>query len=195
MSILVKTISVFILTVILMITNAQAIEMPSTDDGTDKNGDVIVAPTLALRCGISSQNPSITSDCLDRLAYDYKSGQIVSGDFLSYDDERKAIIGEYAGAYFQKSLEQLVEASGYEDKINKEVCIDSTELSCMSASNDTRAEMEYNNKLATSNTMIMLEALKLRSLKLNMDSVDIMLGTIVPTKDVDLNNKSLAGAP
>ncbi|MBR1948640.1 MAG: hypothetical protein IKA30_02475 [Alphaproteobacteria bacterium] len=195
MSKFVQIINVFLISVFFAIANANAVEMPSTDDGTDENGDLIVAPTLALRCGLSSKEPDITPDCLDRLAYDYKSGKLVNDEFKNYDEERKAIIGEYSGAYFQNALEQLVAASGYEDKINEDICIDTTKPSCMNLSNDSRAEIEYNNKLAEYNAAILLDAVKLRAQDLNMESLNNMLSVIVPAKDVDLSNKSLAGAP
>ena len=165
-----QVLNIFFLIAIFTIANAFALEMPSTDDGTDENGEVIVSPTLALRCGISSQDPNITTDCVDRLAYDNKSGKIVSSEFANFDDERKAILGEYAGAYLKKSLEKLVQASGYEDKINEDMCIDNTKPSCIGASNDTRGEIEYNNKLAAHNASIMLDAVNLRALQLNMDN-------------------------
>lgn len=195
MSKLMRILNIFFLVAIMTIANAYAIDMPSTDDGTDKDGELIVAPTLALRCGLSSQEPNISSDCVDRLAYDNKSGKIVSSEFANFGEERKAILGEYAGAYIKKSLEKLIQASGYEDKINEDMCIDNTKPACMAASNDSRAEIEYNNKLAAHNASIMLDAVKLRALQLNMDSMHNLLYNIVPVKDVDLTNTSLAGAP
>ena len=81
------------------------------------------------------------------------------------------------------------------DKINEDICIDTTKPSCMNLSNDSRAEIEYNNKLAEYNAAILLDAVKLRAQDLNMESLNNMLSVIVPAKDVDLSNKSLAGAP
>lgn len=195
MSKLMRILNIFFLVAIMTIANAFAIELPSTDDGTDKDGELIVAPTLALRCGLSSQEPNITSDCVDRLAYDNKSGKIISSEFASFDEERKAILGEYAGAYLKKAVEKLIQASGYEDKINEDMCIDNTKPACLAASNDIRAEIEYNNKLAAHNASIMLDAVKLRALQLNMDSMHNLLYNVVPVKDVDITNTSLVGAP
>lgn len=185
------------LSVIAIMTTANAVaqELLGPDNGVDENGTMVVAPTLALRCGLSSAEPQITQDCLDRLAYDYKSGVIVSGQFANYEEERKTVLSEYAGAYLEEALTQLVDVSGYEDRINKEMCIDKSEPSCMSVSNDTRAEIEYNNKIAADNASKMLSALKMRALEENMDRISDMLNDIVPTIEVDLENKSLAGVP
>ena len=49
--------------------------------------------------------------------------------------------------YLEKALEHLVYISEYENTINKKMCIDKSEPECMSVSNDTRAEIEYNNKI------------------------------------------------
>ena len=49
------------------ISNVSAAER---DDGTDHNGKFILSETLARRCGLSSQAPDITEDCIRRLAYD-----------------------------------------------------------------------------------------------------------------------------
>ena len=195
MSKLMQILNIFFLTAIMTVANAFAEDMPDLDSGTDKDGELVVAPTLAMRCGISSQEPNITTDCIDRLAYDYKSGKIVGFSFKDYNEERKAILGEYAGAYLKKALTVLVRVSEYEDKINEKVCVDNTKASCIGASNDTRAEIEYNNALALSNAVIMLDAVKTRAQQLNMDSVRTLLYKIVPAKDIDVNNTSLAGAP
>ena len=195
MSKLMQILKISLIAAIFMSAEVFAVEMPSTDDGTDKNGDLIVAPTLALRCGLSSQEPDITPDCMDRLAYDYYSGKLVDDRFKEYDDERKAIVSEYAGAYFQTALTQLIEASGYEDKINEDMCIDATKPSCMGISNDSRAEIEYNNKMAAHNAATMLGAVKVRALELNMDSIVTILNQIVPGREIDMNKSSLAGPP
>lgn len=187
---------VFLLTIAFMTTaNAFAEGMLGHDDGTDENGTTVVAPTLALRCGLSSQKSQITQDCLERLAYDYKSGQVLLGNFANYDDERKTILGEYASAYLEKALEHLVYISEYENTINKKMCIDKSEPECMSVSNDTRAEIEYNNKIAAINAYKMLSALSMRAMEDNMDSISNMLNNLVPIMEVDLENRALAGTP
>ena len=180
---------------LIALSQTCAEDLLDTDSGIDKNGQLIVSPILALRCGLNSQNPSITSDCIDRLAYDYRSGKIVNDEFFSYEEEKNAIIHEYAAAYLKSAIEQLLEASGYEDRINKEMCFDSTNLSCASVSNDTREELEYNNKLAADNANIMIKAVRLRAQKLNFNGVVNILENVVPAKEVDLNKKELAGAP
>ena len=192
---MIQMLNVLFLFATMLFAKAYAIDVPSSDDGIDKDGELIVSPTLAMRCGISSQDPNITTDCVDRLAYDNKSGHIIDSRFENYSDERKAILGEYAGAYLKKSLEKLVESSNYEDKINEDMCIDDSKSSCQNVSNDTRAEIEYNNNLASSNTDIMLDAVKQRGLLLNLYGVRVVLDNIVPTTDVDLTNTSLAGPP
>ena len=190
-----QILNILFLIATMMFANAYAIDLPSTDDGTDKDGELIVSPTLALRCGISSQDPNITTDCVDRLAYDNKSGHIIDSRFENYSDERKAILGEYAGAYLKKSLEKLVESSEYEDKTNEDMCIDNSKASCQNASNDNRGELEYINKLTAESTFMMLDAIKQRGLLLNLYGVRVVLDNIVPKTEVDLTNTSLAGAP
>lgn len=190
-----QILSVLFFIATILFADAYAIDVPSIDDGTDKDGELIVSPTLAQRCGLSSQNPNIDTDCADRLAYDNKSGHIIDTRFNSYSEERNAILSEYVGAYLKKSLEKLVESSKYEDQINEDMCIDNTKASCKNVSNDTRAEIEYNNKLAASNASIMMDAVKQRALVLNVYGVKVVLDNIVPTIEVDLENKSLAGPP
>lgn len=193
MSKLAKTLGILSVIAFMATANAFAQEILGPDDGVDENGTMVVAPTLAMRCGLDSQNSQITQDCMDRLAYDYKSGVIIGGEFANYDEERKAILGEYAGAYLEEALAQLVDVSGYEDRISKEMCIKKSD--CPTASNDSRAEIEYNNKIAADNASKLLSAVKMRAFELNMDSVDNMLNALVPVMEVDLENKSLAGAP
>ena len=185
----------FLSVALIMTTNVVFAASSLFDDGVDENGDVVVSPSLALRCGISSDEAVITADCIDRLAYDYKSGKIVGFSFSNYNDERKVIISEYVAAYLKNGLEQLVEASGYDDKIGEEMCMDDTKSSCMSVSKDSRDEMEYNNKMATINATILLDAVKLRAQELNLISLETLLNNVVPARDVNLSNKSLAGAP
>ncbi len=192
---LIKIFSFILVITIIMVANTYAQELPTRDDGRDKNGDLIIAKTLAFRCGISSQNPAITSDCIDRLAFDYKTGTIIDDKFENFADERKAILNEYAGSYIQKALEQLIASSSYEDKVNDMLCNDVTKPECMSLSKDIREEIEGNNSLAADNSAMMLDAIRLRSSQLNMDSVKNLLYNLVPERDVDLSNKSLAGPP
>lgn len=182
--------------IIALITSANvAVGTVTTDNGTDQNGDLIVSPTLALRCSISSQEPNITEDCIERLAYDYKSGKLADEKFSNYKEMRKAIVSEYVAAYFENAIKQLVSASGYKDRIEKEFCINSSDPSCAGLSKDISEEIGYNNKLATDNAAILLDAVKLRSQDLNFNAVEVMLDKIVPAKEVDLENKSLAGPP
>ena len=195
MRVLSPIIKIFFCFVLMTSTKVFASDMISTDNGTDKNGDMIVAPTLALRCGLSSQSPDITSDCIDRLAYDRKSGTLVNSEFANYEEERLAILSEYASEYLKNSLKQMVLASGEEDKINEKMCIDSSKPSCSSASKDIREEIEYNNKLAANNAAIMMEALKLRAQGVNYDSVETILNQTVHERKVDLSKKSLMGPP
>ena len=195
MSSLSRTLKIFLGAVLLISSNVFASDGGSVDNGTDANGDLIVSPTLALRCGLSSQEPSITSDCVDRLAYDYKSGVVAGLEYANFSEMKKVILSEYATPYIENALKQLVASSEYEDEINKKMCVDSTSVSCSSASNDSRDEIEYNNKMAASNAAILLEALKLRAQDLNFNNIDVILDRVVPIKDVDLSDESLAGPP
>ena len=176
-------------------TNIYALEMPERDNGKDKNGDLIVAKALAFRCGLSSQAPDITSDCLDRLAFDYKSGVVAGGQYANYFEERGAILNDYANAYIQKAIQQLIESSSYKDRINDMLCNDPTKPECMNLTADTRKEIESNNDLASDNSAIMLDAIRLRASQLNMDSVKNMLYSLVPEREVDLSKTELASAP
>ena len=192
MSRLVQILKIFLSAAFIISSNVYATDI---DDGTDANGDLIVSPTLAMRCGLTSKEPNVTSDCISRLAYDYKTGVIKGMDFADFSDMRKTILSEYVASYMEGSLKQLVDASGYEDKINEEMCIDSTKASCSSVSKDTREEIEYNNKMAANNASILMDAVKLRAQELNYNNLETMLYNVVPAKDIDLSDNSLAGPP
>ena len=177
-------------------TNVLAEDVLGPDNGIDENGTTVISPTLALRCGLSSQNTQMTKDCIDRLAYDAKKGEVLEGfGFKDYEEERKAIIRDYAKAYIEEALKHLVENSQYEDTINKKMCIDKTAEGCSAVSNDTRAEMEYNNKIAAMIAVKMINALKMRSMEGSIDSISYVLDTYVSETEVDLDDKSLAGPP
>ena len=186
---------IFLSIALIISAKAFADESISLDNGTDKNGEMIVSPTLAMRCGITSQEPDITSDCVDRLAYDFRSDELANKEFFDYKDMRRAIVGEYVTAYFEASIKQLINVSGYQDRIEDELCINTTSLSCSSISNDIRDEIEYNNKMASDNAAVLLDAVKLRAQELNFNSILVLLDKLVPEKEVDLENKSLAGPP
>ena len=192
---IVQIFSFILFIAILMIAKAYASENSARDDGRDKNGDLIVAKTIALRCGMSSHTPDITVDCINRLAYDYKTGKIPGGRFENYAAERKAILNDYANAYIQKAIEQLLASSSYKDRIDEMLCNDTTDTKCMSITKDTREELENNNKLAADNATIMLDAIRLRASQLNMDGVKNILYNLVPSRDIDINDSSLAEAP
>ena len=187
----------FYLCLTLFLTvGTSAVAQSSRDGGEDINGDMIVAPTLALRCGLDSpERRMMTEDCLNRLAYDQKTGKIEGFNFGSYEDLRRDILSSYLGAYMKNALDQLVKSSEHEDKVNKMVCLDNSETSCKNKSKDIRDEIEYNNELVTNNGSILLEAASLRAQEVNLMSFETMLSHIVPARDVDISDKSLATAP
>ena len=188
MSILSQTLKIFLVAVFLNGSNVFAEEV---DNGTDVNGDLIVSETLSLICGLSSKNPEITTECINKLVEIYQSGEVRGTAFKNYLSLQKVVLSEYAAAYMENALKQLVASSGYEDEINEKMCIESTSAKCSSVSNDTRDEIEYNNKLATNNAAILLETFKLKAQGANYDGIYTILDQVVPYKDdVAINNSS-----
>lgn len=160
---------------------------------TDANGDVIISETLALRCGLDSENYEVTEDCINRLAYDYATDKIVNFD--SYGDEQNAIIGEYAADYIKMGSIALVDASHHEAEVAKMICTDKKAKGCSNEPSDTRTQLEYNNRLATDNSSLMLSAIKMRSAALNLQNVINLLEIYVPETNTDIKDTSLYGAP
>ena len=161
------------------------------DNGTDSNGKFIVSQVLSQRCGLSSKQPDITEDCYKRLAYDYKTDEPTG--YSNFGAERKAIINDYVSAYIDDAVKQMTAAGKYEDRIDELIGKDPS--AAPSLDNDAREEIEFNNKLASDNSSLMLDTIDLRASALNMDSLVNMLDVLVPFTDVDTTGKSLALPP
>ena len=161
------------------------------DNGRDANGNLIVSEVLAKRCGLSSGDPIITGDCINRLAYDYKTG-IITG-YVSYDAERSAIMHDYVGEYIYKSVKSLVSSGEYEDHIDE--LIGENPLETVSLDNDSREKMEANNKISSDNSSLFLEAIDLRASSINLINVNNILSVLVPQVDVNTEDNDLALPP
>ncbi len=162
-----------------------------SDNGRDANGNLIVSEVLAKRCGLSSSNPIITTDCITRLAYDYKTGIIT--DYASYAKERSAILHDYVGEYIYKSVRSMVSSGEYEDHIDE--LIGENPLETVSLDNDSREKMEANNKISSDNSSVFLEAIDLRASGINFNNINNVLNILVPLVDVNTDNTDLAMPP
>ncbi len=161
------------------------------DNGRDANGNLIVSEVLAKRCGLSSGNPIVTNDCINRLAYDYKTG-IITG-YASYAEERSAIMHDYVGEYIYKAVKSLVSAGEYEDHIDD--LIGENPLETVSLDNDSREKMEANNKISSDNSSMFLEAIDLRASSINLTNIGNILSVLVPQVDVNTESHDLALPP
>lgn len=188
-----KYLQIVLLIAILFCNHLFAAEF---DGGIDEYGNVIVSPTLALRCSISSKEPNITTDCIKRLAYDSKSGKLLNKEFANYAEERDAIVKDYIKPNFEKFAKILVDSANYEDRINALVCIDATAEGCANPANDVNTELSYNNKLALDNSKTMIDAIKARISTIQVFNITNILDNIVPYTKVDIEKDSyLAGPP
>ena len=161
------------------------------DNGRDANNTLIVSKILTLRCGLSSSDPGITEDCIRRLAYDYKTD--LPPGYENYELEKKAIINDYARAYLFKAINQKVLSGGYEDRIDELIKQDPTVS--VELDNDSREKMEFNNKLASDNSSVFLQAIDMRSSIINFDNINNILNNIVKETDVDTEDTSWGMPP
>ena len=170
------------------ISNVSAAER---DDGTDHNGKFILSETLARRCGLSSQAPDITEDCIRRLAYD-KETDIPVG-FFNFNDEQQSIIGDYVSAYMEQAVNGMINGGEYADRIDGLIGRDPT--ASISLDNDSREDMEFHNKIMNDNADVFSAAVNYRASQINMDNIISVLEMLVPETEVDVNDTSLALAP
>lgn len=161
------------------------------DNGTDANGRMVVSEVLARRCSLSSKKPEMTEDCFKRMAYDYKSNEPIGYD--SFSAERRAILNDYAAAYFLTSINEMIASGKYEDQIDELIGKDPT--ASVSLDNDAREDIEFNNKLASNNSSRLLFAVNSRASAINMDNIANVLDRLVPAIDVDTADTSLAKPP
>ena len=161
------------------------------DDGTDSDGQFITSQVLAQRCGLSSKDPSITKDCIKRLAYDYKTGMPPGYD--TYNAERKAILADYTAAYFYKAIKQMIAGGDYEDHIDELIKQDPT--ATYSLDNDGREKMEASNDLVSDSSSLFLQAIDLRASVINFDNMSNIVNEIVQQTDVDTSETSLGLPP
>ena len=160
---------------------------------SNADGDLVVSETLALRCNLDADNSEITDDCIERLAYDYKSGKTLKGE--SFDEEKQQIIGDYVKHYIQMSAKGLLTSSTHKDNVAKMTCVDSSEARCKKLSTDIRNEMEDSNKLATNNANMLLNTIKMQSATTNLENMVYFLDTFIPGVDADISDTSLAPPP
>lgn len=161
------------------------------DNGRDSNDVFVVSEVLAYRCGVSSKDPALTEDCIRRLAYDYKTDlPPAHGD---YETEKKAILNDYSAAYFYKAIVQMIASGDYNDRIDELIKQDPT--ISVSLDNDSREKMEFNNKLASDNSSIFLQAVDLRASKVNLENINNIVNNVVKETDVDTNDTALAVPP
>ncbi|MBE6444310.1 MAG: hypothetical protein E7020_06585 [Alphaproteobacteria bacterium] len=168
------------------------------DGGTDVYGNIIVSPTLSKRCNISSHNPEITLDCMHRLAYDYRLGNLSYGDFATYEEEKGAIVSEYVTPLLQRFVTLLIASANHEDKIDAMICADPTASGCSNPANDVNTELVYNNNLALENSVMLLDALNAKLSTAYINNLMQILYDVVPILDIDPKkeeNFELAGPP
>jgi hypothetical protein len=170
MSNVLKYIIVILLVLSLSLLEVVAAQM---DNGTNKNGKMVVSKTLSSRCGLSSNKPIVEMDCLKRLASDFIHNKEPLNNMTS-TEEFNAILSDYMSAYLAFAAAQLNKSSTYKD--------DSDELAGKGISavqnNDARADIEANNKLANDNSARLIDALDVRSMEININNIERMLDAV-----------------
>lgn len=167
----------------------------SIDNGTNKNGKMVVSKILSTRCGLSSDNPVVQIDCLKRLASDYIHKESPINNMTS-DEEFNEILSEYMSVYLAVASAQLNKSSTHEDDADK---LAGKDTSISSPDNDARADIEANNKLANDNSALLIEALDARSMEININNVERMIGNVkIIAEDIEKDSdedKSLRNIP
>ncbi len=175
------------------------------DNGTNKDGKVVVPETIAMRCGLSSENSQITQDCLLRLAYDFKTNSTPFKKFVGYNEEFNKIKDEYLSGYLAVASEHLLKVSGY-DKRSEELAgklAASTTTPTLGAGEENTEEIlekiRATGELSLDNFSMMLDALEARSMEMAVDSINIIFDVQVPrlasSEKVDSTNKTLGQLP
>ena len=184
-----KKIATYLLTAVFISLfytgNVLSVEL---DDGTDHNGRFIVPETLTKRCGLSSQSPVITGDCIKRLAYDRETNTPIG--FYDFDAEKRAIIGDYVTDYLEWGINGIINGGEYGDRIDELIGRDPT--ASISLDNDSREDMEFHNKIMNDNASVFSTAITYRASQINIDNMISILETLVAETEVDVNDTSLA---
>ena len=164
---------IFILPAFVLL--ALDVSASSIDNGSNENGKMVVSETLSTRCGLSSKNPVVTEDCLKRLASDYIHNDAPIRN-MSSSEEFNLILAEYMSAYLAFAADQLQKSGSHADDADK---IANNNTSADAASdNDERADIEANIKLITNSFTRLIDALDIRSMEININNVESMLGTV-----------------
>lgn len=166
----------------------------SPDQGTDSDGNMKVPTSLTKRCGLSSDSPETTDDCLKRLAYDYYTRKSVG--FGTYDDLRNAVVREISKAYFASGAERLQQSSSHEEDLKDTL----GEFDVSNVSTDMRATMKQNSEVGQDNTAQMYDLLKVNNQRMYMVQYKRLFDLIIPSMveyltDEDKEDVSLAGPP
>ena len=163
--------------------------------GVNKYNDLVVSPTLAMRCGLSPENYEIDEDCVNRLAYDYATNSTSTGVFESYNEEKSKILGEYQESFLQTSAKAIVTGSRQEDELNKKICDDPSGPDCQTMGKDTLTQIRYGNEVSSDSTEMLINISVLRGSDAIINVMEYMLGVVVPSTNVDINDSSLAETP
>lgn len=162
------------------------------DNGTDDEGRVVVSEVIALRCGLSTEDFTMTEDCLKRLAYDMQFGGGYQSDdedfdFQTFDEEKERIISNYVQDYIATAFKQLVAAGKNKDKTDN-MAGKNPELADK-RENDSRQDIEEHNKLVNNNAKVLLGILDTRSAVVTIKTVQGMLVNVLPRIEVKADEK------
>ncbi len=157
------------------------------DDGYNKLGRLVVAPTLIKICGLSSKAPSITEECYKKLAKHYREGKTGDYEFPTYESERAAIFNDYASAYLKEASVEMKDSGAHEEELDKKVGKDPN--SSPSLNTDRRQFWENNIAIASANTARILFAAATRSQAIKTQNIQQALNYLIPEMKDDLDNE------
>jgi hypothetical protein len=119
---------------------------------------------------LSSSNPIVGNDCLKRLGSDFIHDKEPLHNMTS-KEEFNAILSDYMSAYLAFAAAQLNKSSTYEENSDKLA----GKGEGATSNNDTRVNIDANNKLSNDNSARLIDALDVRSMEININNIERML--------------------
>lgn len=155
----------------------------SEDDGTDASGKVVSAKVLAVRCQTSSEDPSITAECLKILAKDKKMNDTRTG-YENWDQESRMLINDYARSYLRQAATLLTAAGENANRV-----MDKTGMgpNASGLDNDIREDYERVNSVSEDNGARFLDALDARASSITFKNVNNMVKSLIPQMAEKIN--------
>lgn len=178
-------ICVLFLTLWCSLASAQILSLGLKDSGTNAEGEMLVPKTLAKRCGLSSDDPQITEDCLKRLCYDYVKGKSIG--FQDYNGLLVSVIHDVVKNFLPASATRVTEG-GANDDDTKEL-VGGYDLS---SDVSIRNTMTNNRKVAVNNMNHMMDTLAVETQRRYLSQMKTLLYTVVSTRCASLTEEELA---